>query len=536
MKLDNRKKCMVLSFNFAELGKRNLSRGLTWMVPVAVRHSMLERVRGGWPHMLKTYLRRQLLGSQCGLQTSGVVVNLHGEHLVIFARLTNLFSDGDGLRAALDWRGANSLKPSFRHSKVLKLGSGLAHMDPEYVEIDCDDPKRIKGWSNEEFEAVIDLIIQAHERVVDGTLTKGTFENICFSHGLNYNEHGLIFDRSLRDVVRPVNIVTMDWMHTILQGGTLTVEIFLLLKLLGVLFATMEAYLQMDWHFPCLTRRKSNELHRVFNDFRSRSSAKADKLKCTCSELLGLYALIRHYVETKVASDTQPAAQASFFACCECLDIINHARNGIITTTAAAPELRKAVQQYLIKHKRVYGTEHLIPKHAWMWDIVRQFERDPEVIDMFVVERMHLQVKSVADRVDNLCTYERSVLSGVLTETMHDEEAEFDNGLVTRQISSTEYPAAAFSRRMIICGLSMEVGDVVLREDRELGRVVACAQENAAMMIIVERATFLRHRSRNSSIFQFTGQLSVWAPTAVSLAIAWYNMHDSDSCIVVLMP
>ena len=541
LKIDNHKKVMVLSFNFLELGKANLSMTSTWMVPAVVRHTMLVQVRGGWPCMLKKYVHRQLLGSQCGLQTSGAVVYLQGSPLVIFARLTNLFSDGDGLRDALDWRGANSWKPSFRHSKILKLGSDIVQPDdPEYVEIDCDDPSRIKGWSNEEFECVVDLILEARERYVAGNMYKKTFEALCKVHGLNYNADGLIFDRSLRAVLKPVVTVTVDWMHTFLQGGILTVEIHLLLVHVGVPYATMEAYLQTRWYFPRVTRQKSNELHRVFNDFRRRSSEKADKLKASCSELLGLYHMIRHYVETKVASDRCPASQASFFACCKCIDIINQARHGHITTAEAAPVLRAATQQFLIKHKRAYGTSELIPKHAWMWDVVAQLERDPVVLDMFVVERGHLGVKFVADRVDNLRCYERSVLSGVVTDRLNklgEQPYELDHLDGTRA-SSSEYPMATFSKRLTLTrGLDLEVGDVVIREDdHELGRIAACAQEKATLMIIVERAALLRHRSRNSSIFEFTGELAIWAPTVVRAAPAWYNYQDRESCVVVLMP
>jgi hypothetical protein len=542
LKLENHKKVMVLSFNFMELGKRSLSRTITWMVPIVVRHSVIVRIKGGWPNMLKRYLHRQLLGSQSGLTTSGTVVMIGGSPLVIFARLTNLVSDGDGLRDALDWRGANSLKPSFRHSKVLKLDSELADLNPEeYVEIDCDDPSRIKGWSNTEFEAVVDLIQQAHDRCVDGRLTKKTLEDICFSHGLNYNADGLIWDTSLRDVVKPVDIVTVDWMHTALQNGFLTVDAFQFLSAAGVPFPTMEAYLQTDICFPSMHRSKSNELHRVFDSFRHRSSKRADALKATASELLGLYALIRHYVETKVPNDRAPLAQASFDACCKCVDIINWARHGRITTAEAAPMLKAAVQDYIRKHKAAYGKDHLIPKHAWLWDIVSQMERDIEVLDMFVVERGHLGVKHIAERVDNLRVYERSVLSGHITDRLrllHEQQA--PTRLLGKEVLSREYPNSVFSRSMAFDSLLLSVGDVVVREN-ELGRIVACARETRAketvLMIIVEDGNFLRYRSENSRIYDFEGHLSVWEPLAVQVATAWYNYSDNnESCLVVLMP
>jgi len=314
---------MVLSFNFVELGKRNLSRTITWMVPVVLRHSIIERVRGGWPNLLKRYIHLQLLSCRHGLTTCGTVVFLFGQPLTIYARLTNLFSDGDGLRDALDWRGANSLKPSFRHSSVLMLDSEIACYDDRYVEADCDDPRRIKGRTNAEFQSVLELIQDSHERMVGGRMLKKTFENICFSHGLNYNADGFIWDTSLWDVAKPVDIVTVDWMHTALQGGFLTVDVFLALKSCDIPFATMEAYLQTDIRFPAMHHAKCRELHRVFDSFRERSSKRAQTMRCSCSELLSLYSLLRHFMETKVPEDRAPASQRSFFACCECVDIIN---------------------------------------------------------------------------------------------------------------------------------------------------------------------------------------------------------------------
>lgn len=40
--------------------------------------------------------------------------------LALVARLANLLSDGDGFRAALQWRGGASMKPCFKHDNVLK--------------------------------------------------------------------------------------------------------------------------------------------------------------------------------------------------------------------------------------------------------------------------------------------------------------------------------------------------------------------------------------------------------------------------------
>jgi hypothetical protein len=124
LQCDNRRKTMVLSFTFKELGQMSLSKAMVWHTPVCIRTSCITQIEGEWSHMLSVYLQRQLLGP-CGLATSGVPIVLAGQPTLIFARLTNLLSDGDGLRMALDWRGHASLKPCFKHYNVFKKDSWL---------------------------------------------------------------------------------------------------------------------------------------------------------------------------------------------------------------------------------------------------------------------------------------------------------------------------------------------------------------------------------------------------------------------------
>jgi hypothetical protein len=117
LKVDNRRKTMVLSFSFLEFGQTALSKALAWQSPVCLRATMIHQIIGGWSHCLKRYLHKQLLGSG-GLAGAGLPLLVNGQPMLLFARLTNLLSDGDGLRQALDWRGHGSLKPCFKHFNV----------------------------------------------------------------------------------------------------------------------------------------------------------------------------------------------------------------------------------------------------------------------------------------------------------------------------------------------------------------------------------------------------------------------------------
>ena len=116
---------MVLSFSFMELGQLALSVDDAWITPLVVRTSVMKNIIGGWSHVLRVFLETLLLGPH-GLETSGVPLVLNGVPVLFFAKLGTLLSDGDGHRTALDWRGAQCLKPCVKHFNVWKKdGCGM---------------------------------------------------------------------------------------------------------------------------------------------------------------------------------------------------------------------------------------------------------------------------------------------------------------------------------------------------------------------------------------------------------------------------
>ena len=110
---------MVLSLTFRELGKEAISSGRVWFTCAVIRSTVVGEVVGAWSACLWLFLDRLLLGP-AGCATAGCPVAVAGTDRLLFARVTNLLSDGDGLRQALDWKGASGLKPCFKHFNVLK--------------------------------------------------------------------------------------------------------------------------------------------------------------------------------------------------------------------------------------------------------------------------------------------------------------------------------------------------------------------------------------------------------------------------------
>ncbi len=124
---DNRRKTMVLSYSFLELGQVALSHAASWMTTVCVRSSVIRTLTGGWSHMMALYLKRQLFGPD-GLATAGVPLVLDGDPdrpTVLFARLACLLSDGEGLKHVFDSKGSSGIKPCFKHFNVFRKDRGV---------------------------------------------------------------------------------------------------------------------------------------------------------------------------------------------------------------------------------------------------------------------------------------------------------------------------------------------------------------------------------------------------------------------------
>jgi hypothetical protein len=241
---DQARKTMVVSFTFIELGAASLSRGTVWTTPVAVRSltiakvelaiavflvslglalgtqisdfvafvnlsancalqrlsrllglphrfqslrswlqghlDCLYKVDGGWSYMLRLLLERMLFG-QSGLSTVGLPIKVGGQDRLLFAKLTNLLTDGDGHRMGWDWKGASSLKPCWKHFNVFKKDSGLAHRKPGYVEIDCTDPALLRSWSASQVYFAADAVAEAAGKYAAGVMSKVNCLTVAFT-------------------------------------------------------------------------------------------------------------------------------------------------------------------------------------------------------------------------------------------------------------------------------------------------------------------------------------------------------------------
>lgn len=85
-----------------------------------------------------------------------------------------------------------------------------------------------------------------------------------------------------------------------------------------------------------------------------------------------------------------------------------------------ADEMDDARELHLQKHKSAHGARLVIPKHHAGLHHGGQLRKDKYPWCRFVIERLNLRVRFLAEHVDKTSRFENSVLSSLLTKNYND--------------------------------------------------------------------------------------------------------------------
>lgn len=409
---------------------------------------------------------------------------------------------------------------------VQRQGSDLAHRQPDCCEITCSDVGQFRKYKPADYERIAKFLCGGSDMVAAGTMTRTRFGELETATGFRSNPHSLSLSPILRDLIQLPDVITYDWVHSALQQGVMTLEVEAMLSSTRVERADLQRFLaNAEWAFPQSTKMKAKGLHKVF-DARRVASDEPEKIKASCSELLGLYGVLRVYFAMKF--DAAPEFEqelASFRALCEAVDLILMCKRGLTHVLEAVPKLRAALQKHLELHRACYGDRYVRPKHHWLLDTVEQIARDRFVLDAFVIERTHLQVKSVAEKIKNTVAFERSVLQGVLAVTFNAAQAERQwLGLLGRTalVPGTE---ARVADKGLILGLEVRVEEIVVKS-AGLGKVAAFVEEAGAFFLVVHPLLVVSKIGDSASICRQTAELELWPALEVYPALAWMPRPD----------
>jgi len=386
------------------------------------------------------------------------------------------------------------------------------------------------------------LLRAANVRVRDRTWTKSRYEALEKMLGLSLNEYGLLCDEGVRSVFDPTVAIRYDWAHSFLQEGIVTTEMYLFIahcsEHLGLRERDLCDFLKnTQWSFPKATAPKSQKLWRIWDTYRVNSSTDANRLKCSISELFSVYGLVRFYIHSQIApldgfQDVAAAQFKSFLSLCECVDTIISAKRAPDHESCRrhVPILRASLAEHMNLFIEAYGDARVVPKAHWALDIPHQVETDGFVIDSFVLERLHISVKSVADLTKNTERFERSVLSGVLNKHVRElQDLQVGSGLLGRITSRPDFPNLAFADHLDYDNMKLSIKDVVVQAGGHCcGVVIACVadMESFTLHVWVDILVFDSRITPQAAQWQFSGERAVWPVARLRPALAWRDLGD----------
>ena len=143
-----------------------------------------------------------------------------------------------------------------------------------------------------------------------------------------------------------------------------------------------------------------------------------DVIKCSASEGLGAYSIIRAFLTLKQASLSSIALQVkSYLALAEVLDVLLALRKGITTPA----NLERCITAFVKAHSRAWGSTLWVPKHHYLMHLPEMYESQQVVAGCFVHERKHRVAKRFSENLRRVRdAFETSILKEVLHVNLTD--------------------------------------------------------------------------------------------------------------------
>ena len=223
------------------------------------------------------------------------------------------------------------------------------------------------------------------------------------SLGYGLVPNGVLACRELRGAFG-ISSFQFDWVHNILVQGIFPIELNLFIELWsGAMVKRLSDFVKAHT-WPKWLASKVSQI----------KIQKGTEVKGSASEFLGVYSIIRSFVEEEKIHLDQSArvssAAISFLALCELLDLLALS----IRASISSERLRCLITQHLRLFKEAHGIQYMVPKHHYNLHIPAQMDRHQVLLNTFVMERRHKIVKKYGNEMSNHgAWFERSLLTEV---------------------------------------------------------------------------------------------------------------------------
>ena len=229
----------------------------------------------------------------------------------------------------------------------------------------------------------------------------------------------MLSDATLDPHLRVADQFMHDWMHMVFVSGVWNVVLNMLLESLRKvkhdIYAVVRKYVE-QWRWPA--SMKKGKFWQLFADARRAPNAKQNHFRCSASEGLSLYALIRHFLEVVVMpAGTCSLECAAYVALADLIDCLKSATHHG-TKFISANTLDRSAEAFLDAYDAAWGMQYSTPKFHWTLHFGDCLRRNGFLISCWTLERKHKVPKRYGSEIRNLSMYDKGLLQEVTCHHM----------------------------------------------------------------------------------------------------------------------
>ena len=335
-------------------------------------------------------------------------------------------------------------------------------------------------------------------------------------------------DRVLRQHINFLGVCKYDWVHTFLSDGALSASVWQMISFCETnniaTQADLATYLKEDWEVPrtsLYSTRDPRKLHALFDAVAAPGNKEAEAVRCSASELLCLYGVLDFWVTTclpEIPILAKP--RACFSNICRAVSLLLRVKRGAMRGPDVAPQIRELLKEHLRLFQELYGADLVRPKHHWGFDVVDQIERGGYIMDAFIIERLHLRARGVADFAHNLGKYSQAVQAGLLNAQAHAARvAKHAEGLIGK---TAQLQHATVGDIIQVAGNTIAVGSAVQNLERGMGMVIACVEEEGDLGVLVTPMAEVAAKQGRARYCKVVGDVAqLWPVRGTDACLAW---------------
>lgn len=453
-------------WTFTELPEWFVCRADAWFQFGVIRTQLLEEVPGGISALMKAVVRTFWRPNAIpNFASAGCIVNHGNGSLLIRARFGGFLGDEKGMKEVFASKGPAGLKPCLSCKNIVQFLEGSTTAT-SYLQGLAAPRTKFDAASDADVYLMVDRIRQVAE-----TGTRHELAEIQKALGINYDPDAILFDTSLRGIVRPVTGWIRDWMHMMCVAGVANVEVE---QLLAVLHASGVGPTMVTAFFANFTLPKQHgniEADWFTPKRMGRAGEEKDGWRGFAGELLVIVPLLHAFLQIAVA----PAADANLHKHIRCFALLDKILKLLSLGADSAMPWLGLIKETIDQHGRLFASlysEVIKPKFHHLHHVTDGMQNAGKLLSCWVTERRHRSTKAYANHTFRyyeatltLDAFNKMVVLAEIGDIFRKESITDPVSLQHRDLE-----ASAGNTAHLRCG-AISKGDVVMLADRRAGFV-----------------------------------------------------------------